>query len=98
MESLLHSTGAVAGNRTRILELATRDSAVETPPHGNVPSRSRDSHPPPLATCEVPRSLGLGGKCSDKNAETFLALYPLSYGPTKLDRRDSNPRLPTPEV
>ena len=28
-----------------------------------------------LATSEVPRFLGLGGKCSDKTARDVLALY-----------------------
>ena len=35
MESLLHSTGAVTGNRTRILGVALRDSSVEPSPLGS---------------------------------------------------------------
>ena len=67
MESLLHSTGAVAGNRTRILELATRDSALEPAPRVTLLRAARGIRTLRLLdTSEVPRSLGLDGKCSDE--------------------------------
>src|ERR1700722_6167634 len=48
MESLLHSTGAAAGNRTRILGLATRDSALEPPPRRTEPPSGVAPDPRPL--------------------------------------------------
>ena len=76
MESLLHSTGAVAGNRTRILELATRDSALEPAPRVTSFRAARGSRTlHRLATSEVPRSLGLDGKCSDERCRDVLVLY-----------------------
>jgi hypothetical protein len=81
MESLLHSTGAVPGNRTRILELATRDSALEPAPHVTTfPSRPRESHPPsPRYQRGAPLS-GPGRQVQRREMRRRPAL-PLSYGP-----------------
>ena len=92
MESLLHSTGAVAGNCTRILELATRDSAVEPPPPRTrrAARGSRTLHR--LVTGEVPRSLGLGGKCSDERRRDVPICSAAELRSPEWNRQESNLR------
>ena len=79
MDSLLHSTGAVTGNRTRIPEMATRDSTFEPSPQdeahfidshsylSRAAGESRTLHL--LVTREMPRFLGLGGKAPLRGVE-----------------------------